>query len=64
MAAIRREPDLPIEQEVVPLPAPPLSEFEFDEGESDDAAAAKRLKDRMRTSARQASLDPGDGIEL
>ena len=61
---IRREPELPEEQEIVPRPAPPAGEFEFDDGSSDDAAAARRLQDRMRGNAQQASLDPGDGIVL
>lgn len=61
---IRREPELPEEQEIVARPPPPAGEFEFDDGSSDDAAAARRLQDRMRGNARQASLDPGDGIVL
>ena len=61
---IRREPELPQEQEIVPPPAPPPGEFDFEEQDSDDAAAARRLRDQMRGSARQASLDPNDGIEL
>lgn len=61
---IRREPELPEEQEIVPRPAPPVGEFEFDDSAGDDAAAARRLQDRMRGNARQASLDPGDGIVL
>ncbi len=62
---IRREPELPVEQEIVPPPPPlPPGEFEFDDGAGDDAAGARRLDDRMRGSARQAALDPKDGIEL
>ncbi len=61
---IRREPELPVEQEIIPPPAPSISEFAFDEGDGDEAIAAKRLNDRMRGSARQASLDPGDGMNL
>ncbi|MEZ0241737.1 MAG: type IV secretory system conjugative DNA transfer family protein, partial [Sphingomonas sp.] len=61
---IRREPDLPREQEVVPPPAPALSEFEFDDQGGDETIAARRLDDRMRGSARQASLDPDDGVVL
>ena len=61
---IRREPELPEEQEIVPRPAASAGEFEFDDSTGDDAAAAKRLQDRMRGNARQASLDPGDGITL
>ncbi len=61
---IRREPELPEEQEIVPCPAPPVGEFEFDDNAGDDAAAARRLQDRMRGNARQAALDPNDGIVL
>lgn len=61
---IRREPELPEEQEIVSSPAAPVGEFEFDDNAGDDAAAAKRLQDRMRGNARQAALDPGDGIEM
>lgn len=61
---IRREPELPEEQEIVPsLPLPP-GEFEFDDSSGEDAAAARRLNDRLRANARQASMDPNDGIEL
>lgn len=61
---IRREPELPEEQEIVPsLPRQP-DEFEFDDSSGEDAAAARRLNDRLRANARQASMDPNDGIEL
>lgn len=63
-AGIRREPELPREQEIVPRPAPPRGEFEFEDGTGDDAAANKRVRDRMRRAARQASLDPNDGVDL
>ncbi|QDX27013.1 conjugal transfer protein TraG [Sphingomonas suaedae] len=61
---IRREPALPKEQEIVPPSPPPPGEFEFDDSAGDDAATARRLNDTMRGNARQASLDPNDGIEL
>nr|WP_206377063.1 conjugal transfer protein TraG [Sphingomonas sp. G-3-2-10] len=61
---IRREPELPEEQDIVPRPAPPPSEFEFDDSATEEATAARRLSDRMRGNARQASLDPKDGIDL
>ena len=63
-AGIRREPGLAEEQEIVPRPAPPRGEFEFEDGAGDDAAANKRVRDRMRRAARQASLDPNDGVDL
>lgn len=62
---IRREPDLPVEQEIVPPPPPPPhGEFEFDDAVSDDATVTERLNDRMRGNARQVSLDPKDGMDL
>jgi type IV secretion system protein VirD4 len=61
---IRREPELPGEQDIVLLTVPPAGEFEFDDNASDDVTAARRLDDRMRGNARHASLDPDDGIAL
>ncbi|MBS7701682.1 conjugal transfer protein TraG [Chelatococcus asaccharovorans] len=64
-AGIRREPELPEHEEILPLPPSPAQEFELLDDEPDvDAAKASALRSRMRTVARQASLDPGDGIEL
>ena len=54
--------------DLVPDPAaPPVapSEFEFDDGDIEAAAVgAARLECRMAGVARQASLDPDDGLEL
>ncbi len=65
-SGIRQEPELPVEQDVVkpPTPKAPSREFEFDDGASEDAAVARTQADRMRRDARQASLDPDDGISL
>lgn len=61
---IRREPELPEHEEIV-LPPRLVSEFEFEEPMiEEDLAQSRRQADRMRTAARQAALDPGDGIEL
>ena len=63
-AGIRREPELPEHEEIIPPPPPP-QEFELLDDEPDvDAAKANAMRSRMRMVARQASLDPGDGIEL
>ncbi|WP_319798440.1 conjugal transfer protein TraG [Nitrobacter sp.] len=63
-AGIRREPELPEHEEIVPPPTP-TQEFELLDDEPDvDAAKANAMRSRMRMVARQASLDPGDGIEL
>ncbi|MDK2770105.1 MAG: conjugal transfer protein TraG [Sphingomonas sp.] len=61
---IRREPELPVEQEIVAPPAPPPGEFEFDDNASEEATTARRLTDRMRRTARQVSMDQRDGIDL
>jgi type IV secretion system protein VirD4 len=64
-AGIRREPDLPEHEEIVAPPNPREQEFDLLDDEPDvDAAKARAMRSRMRTVARQASLDPGDGIEL
>ena len=63
-AGIRREPELPEHEEILPPPSP-AQEFELLDDEPDvDAAKANAMRARMRMVARQASLDPGDGIEL
>jgi type IV secretion system protein VirD4 len=62
---IRREPELPEHEEIIPPPPPPSQEFDLLDDEPDvDAAKARALRGRMRGIARQASLDPGDGIEF
>lgn len=64
-AGIRREPELPEHEEIVAPPRTPEQEFDILDDEPDvDAAKARALRQRMRMVARQASLDPGDGIEL
>jgi len=61
----RRQPELSRIQ-ATERKAPPESEFEIEptDDAQDDAARNSRLRDTMRQVARQASLDPGDGIEL
>jgi type IV secretion system protein VirD4 len=64
-AGIRREPELPEHEEIIAPPRPPEQEFDLLDDEPDvDATKARAMHSRMRTVARQASLDPGDGIEL
>ncbi|AJE46481.1 conjugal transfer protein TraG [Celeribacter indicus] len=63
-AGIRREPELPEHEEIVP-PSSPAWEFDILDDEPDlDAAKARALRQRMRAVARQASMNPDDGIEL
>ncbi len=66
-AGIRREPELPEHEQVAPEPTKPTREFAFDDDRDDeDQAAAKSrlLRTQFRAVARQASMDPGDGIAL
>ncbi len=62
---IRREPELPKHEEIAPQRASPVPEFVFSEEEpDDDAIRARALRQQARGVARQAALDPGDGLEL
>ena len=63
---IRREPEIPEHEAIAPEHLTPARE-EFavlDDEPDDDAQRAKQLQDRFRGAARQAALDPDDGIEL
>jgi len=61
-ANIRREPGLPDHEEVVRESVAPRPEFVFDDMDAPDADAA--MQRRMLRIARQASLDPGDGLQI
>lgn len=62
---IRREPELAEHEVIAPEPAKPSPEFVFGEDEPDeDAVRARALRGAARGIARQAALDPGDGIDL
>jgi type IV secretion system protein VirD4 len=62
---IRREPELPKHEEIVPKPVMPTPEFTFvDEDPDDDAVRARVLRQQVGGLARQATMDPGDGMEL
>ncbi|WLA47932.1 conjugal transfer protein TraG [Bradyrhizobium elkanii] len=64
-AGIRRERELPEHEEIIATPRPPEQEFDLVNDEPDvDTAKARAMRQRMRVVARQASLDPTDGIEL
>ncbi|MFN4205005.1 MAG: conjugal transfer protein TraG [Agrobacterium albertimagni] len=63
---IRREPELPEHEDIAPEPTPSARE-EFaglDDEPDDDAQRARQMQGRFRSIARQAALDPDDGIEL
>jgi len=49
-----------------PAPSPDLDEFAFDDGPIDDRVALeqRRLDRRLASAARQAAMDPDDGVEL
>ncbi len=64
---IRREPELPEHEDIVPQPPSPAREFEFDKGDRDDADAAvktRALQRQVGNAVRQAPLDPADGLSL
>ena len=64
---IRREPELPEHEEIVPHPPSPAHEFDFDEEDRDDADAAvkaRALQRQFGNAVRQAPLDPADGLSL
>jgi type IV secretion system protein VirD4 len=62
---IRREPMLPDHEAMVAEEPKPSTEFTFSDDEpDDDAVRAGALRQRFGTVARQAALDPDDGIAL
>jgi type IV secretion system protein VirD4 len=64
-SGIRREPELPEHEEIVQVHVKVTPEFVFGEEDSeDDALRARALRQQARGLARQAALDPGDGMNL
>jgi type IV secretion system protein VirD4 len=65
-AGVRREPELPLHVDIAPPKRAATKEFDFGDSAAadDDAVRAEKLRARMQGAARQASLDPGDGITL
>jgi type IV secretion system protein VirD4 len=64
-AGIRREPSLPEHEAIAPEFPQPADPFAILLDEADDGPVrANMLRQRMRAVARQAALDPGDGLEL
>ena len=64
-SGIRREPELLQHEEVVPERAPATPEFQFaDEEPDDEAQRATTLRRQAASIARQAAMDPDDGLGL
>jgi type IV secretion system protein VirD4 len=64
-AGVRREPELPEHEEIVPEPRRPANEFEPIDEEADDEPQRQRAMRRtMGAVARQVSLDPGDDMQM
>ena len=64
-AGIRREPELPVQEEIASGPHKPAQEFEPADDEPDDNAQRLRaLQHQARVTARQAFVDPDDDLGL
>jgi type IV secretion system protein VirD4 len=64
---IRREPELLEHEDIAPVeptPAAPLDALTADELDDEEAIKARLLRSQGRALARQAALDPDDGIAL
>jgi type IV secretion system protein VirD4 len=64
-AGIRREPELPEHEEIVPETPKAVREFDPVDEETDDEVQRQRVMQRtFGTVARQVSLDPGDDMQM
>jgi type IV secretion system protein VirD4 len=64
-SGIRREPELPEHEDVAPEISLPSPEFDFAENEGEaDVLRARGLRRNLSGLARQAAMDPDDGLEL
>jgi type IV secretion system protein VirD4 len=64
-ASIRREPELPEHEEIIPSKQPADHEFDvLEEGAEIDGVKARTLRQSARVLARQVVMDPADGIGL
>ena len=62
---IRREPELGAEQEIVPLArSEPAREFEFRDEAASGMSRLNPFQKTVRATARQAAMDPADGMQL
>ena len=65
VAGIRREPELPEHEEIVPKPKKPVHEFDPMDDEPDDEVQRQRImQSKFGTVARQVSLDRGDDMQM
>jgi len=64
-ASIRREPELPVHEEIAPEPRKTLNEFEPIDEDADDEPQRRRVIQRsMGAVARQISLDSADDMQM
>jgi len=65
-SGLRREPELPDHLAMVKetTMSPPTKEFDETDDTDDSVLQARVLSQQMRRVARQAALDPGDGLGL
>jgi len=64
-AGIRREPELPEHEEIVPEARSPVHEFEPIDDEPGDVPGRRRMTRRtIGAVARQISLDPDDDMRM
>ena len=63
-AGIRQEPELPAHEAVDPPPRETTPTIDEAEPDDQDAIRARTLQGRVRANARQAAMDPDDGIAL
>jgi type IV secretion system protein VirD4 len=64
-SGIRREPELAEYEDIAPAASPPSPEFDFAEDEGDaEVLRARVLRRNVPGLARQAAMDPDDGLKL
>ncbi|WP_342251543.1 conjugal transfer protein TraG [Sphingomonas sp. OTU376] len=64
-SGLRREPGLGAHEDIAPAASAPHGEFEFDnEDEAEEHQLQRAAERQMARNARNASLDPNDGIDL
>lgn len=66
VGGVRKEPELPAHEDIVPEPVKPAREFDFDDKADDNVqiVTAKRMQDRVQSVSRQVAMNPDDGIDM